>query len=663
MAVIRSWCFCMQNTSIPNGSTAFAWAWARAIVVTLVILSVGRLSLWLGPAGLVLPGTDAATAWRVGLRFDLLVATWLATPILGMWLVGSIHPTWRFRMLRWNEYWIAGSAVMIVAVSLLNFGFFCEYRDQFNVWVLGLVNDDACAVGATVLAEYHWGRYLLAFAGISTLVVWGLSPVLRRLTARYGDYSGRRAAMISLAAVVLCAPLGYRGGLGRRPPQLKDVAVCSTDAANRLVLNPVFALKHVLIDRWAVSNSGRPPAFVGDIRQQTVLAFGQRGATAARVSDLITVRNEAGLVPSSPPRRVYYLVLESYDRWPMLPKYAGLGLCESLKALEREGATAPNFISGDSGTMPSLSAIMSGIPPVDVAQNYRPRGSVALPTAIAPIFKKLGYRTRFAYCGYGSWQRVADYAKAQGFEEIVLGSDVACDPEERGEWGVPDGRLYDHLAKLDRQDPRPVFTLVMSASYHPPYAHNLEKLGCTEASLPPALAPTYDGVHSMRVFSHLKYADVVLGKFIRETHAACPDSLFAVTGDHWSRKFLNKAPELDERRQVPFVLYGPRYVPAGTQLPHGAHVDIAPTLIRLCAAEGFSYQTFGTDLLSSAARIRQESYGNGTVAHVLGGFDLDSADISYGLPPESGAAPAAVARIQARRALAWWYFERGDTLP
>ena len=72
-----------------------AFAWWRAIVIVLLLSAASRLALWLGPAGLPLWGPDSAKAWRVGLRFDCVVAAWLATPILLLWLLTAIRPRWQ----------------------------------------------------------------------------------------------------------------------------------------------------------------------------------------------------------------------------------------------------------------------------------------------------------------------------------------------------------------------------------------------------------------------------------------------------------------------------------------------------------------------------------------------------------------------------------------
>jgi phosphoglycerol transferase MdoB-like AlkP superfamily enzyme len=85
-----------------------------------------------------------------------------------------------------------------------------------------------------------------------------------------------------------------------------------------------------------------------------------------------------------------------------------------------------------------------------------------------------------------------------------------------------------------------------------------------------------------------------------------PRALFALTGDHWSRRFLlNRAPTFWERSAVPLPLYGPSVLGRvrPPESPVGGHLDIAPTLIELAAPAGFAYHSLGENLLAPKRRL------------------------------------------------------------
>lgn len=643
----------------------FLAAWWANLAVVALISALGRLALWIFPAeaGGAIFSAEAGEAWNVGARFDLMTGAYLSLPILSAWLVALAFPRKRSAALRCGLGVSLALDLLLVGVWVADFGFFGEYGDQFNVWALGVFNDDAGAIFGTVLADYHWGRYLAAFVAGTALCAFAI-PRLNRAALRFSARRARGVAgtLVLFAATLVCAAFCFRGGFARRPLGLRDAAVCATDKLNRLIVNPAFLLKHVFLDMREISNGGARPAFVHDVPEQARRLFGTPAETPAEIEALVTKKNRR-LNPNAPaPKRVYLFVMESYDAWPLAEKYAPLGLADSVAKLRERGASSENFISGASGTMLSLSALMSGVPHVDVAQNYRPNGSRALATATAKIFSRLGYRTRFAYCGYGMWQHVETYARDQGFDEVVLGSDVADCPETlKGEWGVPDGFLFERLAKLARADgDAPVFTLVLSASYHPPYNLPLDDFGCPPVVVPAELADACGGRATPNELRHFRYADRALGKFVEAVGSFDPNAVFAVTGDHFSRRFIGKNPTLAERKQVPFVVAGGG-VPAGTKLPFGTHADVVPTLLALCAPEGFEYASFGENLFSEAARSRRCAFGENVVLHAGGGFLYGSPDERYGAPVPPELAAEMTADADALRALAWTYFEKTET--
>jgi len=109
----------------------------------------------------------------------------------------------------------------------------------------------------------------------------------------------------------------------------------------------------------------------------------------------------------------------------------------------------------------------------------------------------------------------------------------------------------------------------------------------------------------------LWYSDKCLGDFVRKIEGRLPRPLFAFTGDHYGRKFINVNPDFFERSGVPLVLYG-RDVLRGIKLPRGAagtHIDIGPTLVELTAPKGFEYYSVGQDLLAPRNRFLAVGWG------------------------------------------------------
>src|SRR5207248_653986 len=75
-------------------------------------------------------------------------------------------------------------------------------------------------------------------------------------------------------------------------------------------------------------------------------------------------------------------------------------------------------------TIESLGVIITGLPFARAFVNFQPLVRKGLPTAAAAIFKQLGYKPRFFYGGYLSWQRIGEFCREQGFEDVYGGDQM-----------------------------------------------------------------------------------------------------------------------------------------------------------------------------------------------------------------------------------------------
>ena len=116
--------------------------------------------------------------------------------------------------------------------------------------------------------------------------------------------------------------------------------------------------------------------------------------------------------------------MESYDAWSLEPEYTNLHLTDRVKALGQQGFHVHGFISSGIGTIQSLGVFITGLPFARVLVNYQPIVREGVPTASAKVFKRLGYRTRFFYGGFLSWQRVGQFCREQGFDEVYGGDQM-----------------------------------------------------------------------------------------------------------------------------------------------------------------------------------------------------------------------------------------------
>jgi phosphoglycerol transferase MdoB-like AlkP superfamily enzyme len=320
--------------------------------------------------------------------------------------------------------------------------------------------------------------------------------------------------------------------------------------------------------------------------------------------------------------------------------------------------------------MTSLSCLMSGLYSPETRINYQRTSRTPYATALGVNFQKLGYRTRLFYGGRLSWQRLGEFARSQGFDE-TFGQESIAEEGQSNEWGADDGALYDYALKSVPEDV-PSFNLILTTTNHPPYSLDLGKVGWKGATLSPELAKIADGDLTDRHMGHLWYTDREIGRFVRAAAEKFRPAVFAVTGDHFSRRFLNKKPTTYEGSAVPLILYGPEVL-GSVKVPDriaGSHLDIAPTLLELCAPAGFSYHTLARNILAPSPLPL--AFGRGEV--IGPDFILDDAPdakpeplpwAALGAPlPASSLSNLAAARDRYRKmvGLSWWRVMKGNDL-
>lgn len=538
---------------------------------------------------------DVMQVMIYGMRFDCQVAGYLiALPVLTSLLI-------RFRVVAWLSSWIRvalGTVFVFAAlwIFIASFNFFQEFDSQFNHFIFIGMQDDTDAILQTVWKEYHPIRSLLIFLVLFVPMLRLLRPLRLSVVERTAVPAWPKTAGVQLLMVVLVV-LSIRGSLGKRPAQRIDAAISKDVFLNKTVLNPIVALNYAFKDHDRLNSTAGLGVFLPDHDLDAALT---RLFPDAPPSDNLDdyFRTTAKGAAATPPRHVFVLLMESYDSWPMLDEFASLQLTEGLKGLAAEGLQLPAFLSSSPGTMASVAGVLTGLPDAGLQTDLQPQTRTAYPTAVADTFRRLGYRTRFFYGGKLGWRNIDQFALAQGFDEVYGGSHMGS-WQQANEWGVDDEYMFDFISE-SLSDDQPTFNFILSTTYHPPYDIDVFGKGYAVDEIPTDLADDYDGTITTQMWGHLWYADREMTKFIRETEQQMPQSLFAISGDHYARKFINATPNAYERTSVPLVLYGPQVL-QGKSFPTmaaGSHIDIGPTLIELAAPVGFEYHAFGRDLLN-----------------------------------------------------------------
>ena len=635
----------------------------------MLYLSFFRVSFILYFRSRIEPATglsDVVMTALNGLRYDSMVSTWwLLVPFLASIAAGFANFDRLAERIR-----TAFGALFILLTSIawvFTFVYFKEYNEQFNYFIFNLYYDDTKAIMQTIWADYHPIPVLIIISVISVIALSirkrfvRNSIVSRETVARpFSPVSRVLVSLLILSLLVVAA----RGSIGRRPAQRKDAGISRDAFLNKAVVNPYFSLLFAVQDHVLQTGLAGLEQFLPD---RNVRKAAQELFHDPRSFDNLDayLEKHAKGPKAVPPRHIFLVVMESYDAWPFIKKYASLGLTENLSRLAKNGIFIENFVPASDGTMQSLTAIITSIPYSHVEINYQFTARRPYPSSLFETFKRLGYRTRLFYGGYLSWQRFGDFAKDQGAEEIY-GAPHMSTGAATHEWGVDDEYLLNFVANTV-DDSRPSFNIIMTTSYHPPYNVDVWGKGFPLKQVPPDIAPLFDNTTSLRMLGHLWYSDKCLGDFVKKIENKLHRPLFAFTGDHFGRKFINARPEFFERSGVPFILYG-RDVLNGIAVPQGvagSHIDIGPTLVELAAPKGFTYYSVGQDLLAP----RKEFLGIGWFRVIGKDFILDLSGAPQFYPLPGKALPKNLPDMSALKAtfdraygIGWWRVRKGEKL-
>ncbi|EKE04669.1 MAG: Sulfatase, partial [uncultured bacterium] len=294
------------------------------------------------------------------------------------------------------------------------------------------------------------------------------------------------------------------------------------------------------------------------------------------------------------PKHVFLIIGESLDSWSLQKQYDHFNLHTNLHRIINSNHSLffRNFLPFANGTMDAIDTIVAGVPDTDLHINYQPNSKTAYPTAMALQFKALGFKTQFFYGGYLSWQKVGDFIRSQGFEEVYGAAHIAS-WEQTNEWGVDDRALFNFVLDKIKEADTPTFNIIMTVSNHPPFSINLQKEGFHMAVNSEKIA------EKIKELGHIWYADKTMGEFVDKMLLIDKNTLFAITGDHFSRRHVEISPNQYDLSAVPFIIYSNNIKNNSKELTaSGSHIDIAATLINLIAPKNFIYYSFGDNLLA-----------------------------------------------------------------
>lgn len=592
-----------------------AWVWFALVVV----LQGFRLHLlWEYADGLHenTATSDIVAALWMGFRFDSSIAGVLLllpffvvsiyTLLSCFCLSNSQQVSGRTQAMtaRFVKVFVRCLCLLAIVLCVLNIPFYEEYDESYNAFVFEVFYDDPVAIAKTAAQQSQPFFYGLLTLWILLLFGRGLYWIEHYTPKGLIRFTVTKQVLKSflIVGVLLGLVIACRGSIDQRPVMKKWASVTPDARLNTLIINPIRSL-HYAYDEYRVLHS---PSSSNPF------------AESVELPTLDSLMVAAPGVEQSPDH-IVLVVMESYDAWPLMPKYQFLGLSNKVAEIADQGVHFKNFLPSANSTMNSLASLISGIGYTGINHSRHLLHQGGSPFSLFTNVQLLGYETFFFYGGFLSWQDVGDFVRSQGVQHVFSAPD-AGGQSPAGVWGVDDDQLFELVLNTVPKNKK-TFSVVLTSSYHGPYTVDVDQKGFPYQQVSDVPKPTGAGdpvnldstdnhpsslwdqrSMSLKEMGHLWFADQAVGEFVEAFERDFNNPMVALTGDHYGRRFLNTKPSLEESSLVPFIIYPAHWINSSSVDSNpGTHIDITPTLLDLVAPKGFHYASLGQSLLRKSS--------------------------------------------------------------
>ena len=642
----------------------------RLFLFVLILLEIYRgLFMWLMSSYMSAESGAAqiATALFAGLRLSLKTAGAVTLIPFVLCSIGGLNSR-----IRLGVGIFASLAFSLL--FMLRFPYYRTFQSTYGLEVVQGLHDDFWSIIVTMVQEYGiiW-RFIVALlltiiciAALSRLLLIKTFPLPESVMFDKKKTAGFSAALI--AGIFLFGLFVRFGGSFTYGSGLnwENAGVTNDDFLNECILDDAQALyrtRSIAKRMEAGKISGVDPEKIAEAAQIVAV---NKNIVEKNLAPYLERKTSGEKIPK--PRHIFIILGETFMQWPLLGKYDELLIAEGIKSLiaEENCYYSRNFMPNGDFTSTAITGLVTGLPDVNIRVNYQARTYEKLYiTSMAAPFKELGYNVDFWYGGMPSWDSIAKMALAQGFDNFYGYPDFNAPKQTT--WGTKDENLFNALLNHLDGEP-PTVHLIMTTTNHPPYNLDLSAEGYDAKAVAEVLKkfPNVDDPNQLAVeLGHYWYMDEVITRFVRDTIARYPESIFVITGDHAIRCDPSTHPTIFEHQSVPFVLYG-----AGVTkniLPPdvvGDHISIVPTLLDLIAPQNFAYYSIAPSLFNSdGVGFNTDAF---LTAKVAGQIDSDVIELlphvasnelnDVNLTDERA---HAMQIISAMRTVGWWLITKG----
>ncbi len=491
-----------------------------------------------------------------GLRFDAIAISYIFAPFIIVYVFS-------FGKLKVLSKWLFGIGIGIsLTLSSIDLEYFkfTNKRTTFDLFTTEGIGQDLWQLLPQFLSDFWFSILLFILSIVLALRLYKKTPQISTNWFSWPRYC------IFIISILIIAVIGSRGGIQLRPLGMISASLYAEAQNIPLVLNTPFTVLK--------------SSYKEDLELQSYYPDDE---LKSYFSPRINIQQVGDPINAN----VALIILESFGQEYIGTYNPSSHFTPFLDSLITESLHFPNAYANGKKSIEALPAILSGLPNLMNTAYISSKYSGNRLESISSTLKKRGYKSGFYHgatngtMGFNSFAKIAQIDHYYGLNEYPEADHYD------GNWGIFDEPYFQYFAdQLNSSEP-PWFNILFSLSSHHPYTIPEKYQG----QLPKG---------ELDILESVAYTDLALKQFFKSINQFdwFENTIFIITADHTSSSLEEKFSSRAGIYKIPIILYGPKWIKAGTSMKVVSQSDIYPTVLDILNISTKTY-CFGESMLKS----------------------------------------------------------------
>jgi len=570
----------------------------QTILLSLVFFSLFRFIYWLTfkDVNNPIPMNELATAFYLGLKFDLRLILIIILPLFAIAWLNVLNPL-RKKLAR--NFWL-GYLTLAFYISV-----FYYFADFINYSYLHKPLDASVlrfAENFSISFDMMWQSYPIGWLVVALcLITLIYNFLLRRITLPL--YSPQNEISRSwwqqslfVTACIFIYIFGLFGKFSYYPLRWSDAFASTHPFAPAVTVNPVVHFFDTLKNKTITFDLNKTRSYYSDIASYL-------GVTQLNKETLDFKRkvNKVGRLASSKPN-IVMVYLESFASYKTGAFGNKLNPTPHFDAIANNAILFKRFYTPHVGTARSVFAGITGIPDIELHKTSSRNPLIVDQHTLVNAFK--GYKKYYFLGGSANWGNIRGVL-SHNIRNLQLHEEGSYTAKRVDVWGISDLDLFIEANKVLKKQTQPFFSIIQTSGNHRPYTipddnQNFKYIKQNKNAL------HKNGFSSEKEYNSFRFMDHSIGHFMKlaRQEKYFDNTVFVFFGDHGISGYGGEHTPRFETDfdltglHVPFVIYAPKLLKAEVYNKVASEVDILPTLAGLISA-GYTGTTMGRDLFDT----------------------------------------------------------------